>query len=311
MINQTHTLLFLVSFFLLSSTALAEGQNTKELNQALAYIKESYYGTVDISSLAGLSLQAVVDSLDKDSRLVEGEMPSLDFVRGLEGEASVTEARLITTEGSFGSPDPKKEFGMSGDMPLSPIIGYIKISFFGRRTGFHFQEALESLGISDSGYIKGLLLDLRDNPGGHLQSALEVLKHFVSPGKTLFIEKTKGGGKTYLSEASPVGAIHELPLRIPIVILVNNSTASSAEIVAAALRYHSGARVVGERSKGKGTIQEVIPLGTRTLILTVGEYLLPDGSSLRDKGVIPDLEVKGHEEQLQAALSLPAVGSRQ
>ncbi|MFN3466390.1 MAG: S41 family peptidase [Candidatus Brocadiales bacterium] len=280
MINQTPALLFLASFFLLSSTALAEEQGIKELNQALAYIKESYYGTVDMSSLAGLSLQAVVDSLDKDSRLVEGGMPSLDFVRGLEGEASIAKVGLI-----------------------APEMGYIKINFFGRRTGFHFHEALEVLGyrtgtrIGHKEGIKGLLLDLRDNPGGHLQSALEVLKHFVPPGKTLLVEKTRGGEKPYLLD---VGSATEIPL----IILINGSTASSAEIVAAALRDHSGARVVGERSKGKGTIQEVIPLGTRTLILTVGEYLLPDGSSLRDKGVIPDMEVKGHEEQLQAALSL-------
>jgi C-terminal processing protease CtpA/Prc len=254
-------------------------QYLKELDQALTHIKESYYGTIDMESLVDSTLQSVLDSLDKDSKVVKGVPPSMDFVRGLEEETSITEASLATAE-----------------------IAYVKIGFFGRRTGAHFQKALESLGCGsatppDVPRVKGILLDLRDNPGGHLQSALEVLRHFVPPGKTLLIEKTRGGEKPHLSDG---GA----PLRLPIVILINGSTASSAEIVAAALRYHCGARVVGERSKGKGTIQEVIPLGTRTLILTVGEYLSPDGSSLRDKGIPPDLEVKGHEEQLQAALSL-------
>lgn len=286
------SILLLVSFFLFSSTALAEEQNIKELDQALTHVKESYYGTIDMESLVDSTLQSVLDSLDKDSKVVKGGPPSLDFVRGLEEETSITEARLI-------APDK---------------IGYIRIGFFGRRTGPHFQKTMETLGGVDGSPpgtdaapepgIKGLLLDLRDNPGGHLQSALEVLRHFVPPGKTLLIEKTRGGEKPHLSDGGT-------PLQLPIVILINGSTASSAEIVAATLRYHCGARVVGEKSKGKGTIQEVIPLGTRTLILTVGEYLLPDGSSLRDKGVLPDLEVKGHEEQLRAALSLMAVGGRQ
>jgi carboxyl-terminal processing protease len=257
-------------------TGLAEEQDIKELNQALAHIKESYYGAVDVDSLAGLSLQAVVDSLDKDSRVVEGRIPSLDFVRGIGVEASIAKAGLI-----------------------SPGVGYVKISFFGRRTGLHFQEALETVGAvpgTEPG-IKGLLLDLRDNPGGNLRSALQLLRLFVPPGKTLLIEKTKGGEKACLSEGGAV-----VPL--PVVILINGSTASSAEMVAGALRYHCGAKIVGERSKGKGTIQEVIPLGTRTLILTVGEYLLPDGSCLKDKGILPDLEVKGDGEQFQAALSL-------
>ncbi|MDI6759703.1 MAG: S41 family peptidase, partial [Candidatus Brocadiaceae bacterium] len=197
------SILLLVSFFLLSSTALAEEQSIKELDQALTHIKESYYGTVDVSSLAGLNLQTVVDSLDKDSKVVKGGPPSMDFVRGLEEETSITEARLATAE-----------------------IAYVKIGFFGRRTAAHFQRALEGLECGratsadvlrvDVPRVKGILLDLRDNPGGHLQSALEVLRHFVPPGKTLLIEKTRGGEKTYLSEASLVGAIHELPLRIPI-----------------------------------------------------------------------------------------------
>ncbi len=318
------TTLFLICGFLcviycLLSTvcvALAEEQNPEELNQALAHIKESYYGTVDVGSLAGSSLQAVVDSLDKDSRLVEGEMPSLGFVRGLEGEASIAEARLIT-----------------------PNTGYIKIGFFGRRTGVHFQKALETLGAvarlnsaslpldaspfplppgedvvggspPEAGTtlepgIKGLLLDLRDNPGGHLKGALGVLELFLPSGRALLIEKTRGGERVYLSEGGAAGARY-LPRvdAIPIVILINGSTASSAEVVTATLRHHCRARVVGEKSKGKGTIQEVIPLGTRVLILTVGEYLLPDGSSLKDEGIVPDLEVKGYEEQLRAALSL-------
>lgn len=277
--SATTSILLLVSFFLLSSTALAEEQNIKELDQALTHVKESYYGTIDMESLVDSTLQSVLDSLDKDSKVVKGGPPSLDFVRGLEEETSITEARLATAE-----------------------IAYVKIGFFGRRTGAHFQKTLESLGCGsatppDVPRVKGILLDLRDNPGGHLQSALEVLRYFVPPGKTFLIEKTRGGEKPHLSDGGT-------PMRLPIVILINGSTASSAEIVTAALRYHCGARVVGEKSKGKGTIQEVIPLGTRTLILTVGEYLLPDGSSLRDKGILPDLEVKGHEEQFQAALSL-------
>lgn len=281
---------------------LGEDQHLKELNQALTHIEESYYGPVDMEAIVDSTLQAVLVSLDKDSKVVKGIPPSLDFVRGLEEEDSIAEARLISPESGKATP-----------------IAYIKVSFFGRRTGPHFRKALETLGAaSDSGYnppvppssppgppfskgglrgIKGLLLDLRDNPGGHLQSALEMLEIFVPPGKVLLIEKTKDGEKRYHAEGDHV-------LQLPIVVLINGSTASSAEVVAATLRYYCEAKIVGEKSKAKGTIQQVIPLGTRTLILTTGQYLLPDSSSLKDNGVLPDVEVKGSEEQLQAALSL-------
>lgn len=284
--------LFTVYCLLSTSYCQGEEQQLKELNQALIHIKESYYGTVDMETLVDSILRGVLDCLDKDSKLLKGEPPALNFVRGLEQESSISETKRI-----------------------EPEIGYIKVDFFGRRTGTHFQKALETVVFSDSDPdcnspkspftnrgkrgIKGLVLDLRDNPGGNLQSALEVLKMFVPPGKTLFIEKTKGGEKPYLSE----GGCDSGGLQLPIVVLINGSTASSAEIVAATLRYHCGAKIVGEKSRGKGTIQEVIPLGTSTLILTVGEYLLPDGSSLRDKGIVPDLEVKGYEQQLQVAIS--------
>ncbi|MBI5125425.1 MAG: hypothetical protein HZA70_04250, partial [Planctomycetes bacterium] len=120
--SATTSILLLVSFFLLSSTALAEEQSIKELDQALTHIKESYYGTIDMESLVDSTLQSVLDSLDKDSKVVKGVPPSMDFVRGLEEETSITEARLATAE-----------------------IAYVKIGFFGRRTGAHFQKALESL----------------------------------------------------------------------------------------------------------------------------------------------------------------------
>ncbi len=251
----------------------AEDKQLDEMTQVLVRIKESYYGTIDIESLVDSALLGVLKSLDKDSRIEKGEPPSLDFVRGLEEEASVVESRLI-----------------------NPTMGYIKITFFGRRTGTHFQKALEVLKTESGDRVEGLLIDLRDNPGGHLQSAIEVIKQFVPKGEPFLVERTRAGDRPYVSDGEPTP-------QFPVVILINNSTASSAELVAATLRYICGTKVVGERSKGKGTIQEVIPLGRRTLILTVGEYLLPDGSKLNDVGVTPDLEVRGYEAQLQTAVS--------
>lgn len=176
---------------------------------------------------------------------------------------------------------------------LEKDICYVRIKSFGRRTGTHFRKAVEDL----KG-VKGLILDLRDNPGGRLQSALEVIENFVPEGKPLLIQAEKRGKKTYLSRGKDL-------INLPLAVLINASTASSAEIVAATLRHYSKAVIIGEKSLAKGTIQEVIPLGPkRTLVLTTGEYLLPDGSSIRGKGIIPDLVVKEADKQLDSAVTL-------
>jgi len=284
-------LLFVITILTLGSSSYAEKSqpqeftNTEmesavELEKAVRAVRESYYTedreAVTMEALGNASLEGLVSSLDKDSMLVDREPSSLDFVRGLREEGSITETRLLEKNSA-----------------------YIKINFFGRRTAVDFGNALNHLG---DGKVSGLIIDLRDNPGGVLQSALDVLGYFVPGDRLLITEVHKNGRKQYFSQDKTQPALTN---DLPIVVLINASTASSAEIVAATLRHYRGAVIVGQRSYAKGTIQEVIPLSEKkTLVLTTGEYILVDGSSLRDTGIVPDHLVEGKERQLETAVSI-------
>lgn len=256
------------------------GRPAAELEKAVRAVRESYYYPVDgrdVDALPKTSLEDLVNALDKDSGIVDRSPSSLEFVRGLRPEDSVAKAELI-------------EKGLD-------YIGYIRIKFFGRRTGPDFKKRM-----GDLGDMSGLIIDLRDNPGGHLQGALEVLGSFVPAGGLLLTEVRRDGREQYFSHTKVLPTLTE---DVPVVVLINSSTASSAEIVAATLRYYKNAVIVGQKSHAKGTVQKVIPLSAnKTLLLTTGEYILVDGSSLKDTGIVPDHVVEGEKEQFDTALSL-------
>ena len=257
-----------------------EARRLAELEAAVRAVKESYYPVggkeVAAGDLEGVSsLEELVGLLDKDSAVVDRSPSSLEFVRGLRPEDSVAKGKFFEEE----------------------EIGYIKIRFFGRRTLPDFKRR-----IGDLGDMSGLIIDLRDNHGGRLRSALDVLSNLVPGGKLLLTEIGRKGQKQHHSR---IQALPTLTEDVPIVVLINNSTASSAEIMAATLRYYNGAVIVGETSHAKGTIQAVVPLSAnKTLLLTSGEYILVDGSSLKDTGVVPDRPVEGEKEQLDTAISI-------
>lgn len=249
-----------------------------ELERVIRAIRESYYigdgKEISTEDLVDAALAGIVGSLDRDSMLVTTRPSSLEFIRGLEEEGSVADTRLLGRD-----------------------VGYIRIKFFGRRTGTDFRKAL-----GDLKNMKGLIIDLRDNPGGILQSALDVLGSFIPRGRLLLTEVRKGEEKQYFSQAVTAPGVSP---ETPIAVLINARTASSAEIVAATLSHYRDALIVGSRSRAKGTIQEIIPLSSKkTLVLTTGEYVLADGSSLREAGVAPDYAVEDEEAQLEVAMSL-------
>ena len=257
------------------------GHSAAELEKAVRAVRESYYPVdgrdVDVDTLPKTSLEDLVNALDKDSGIVDRSPSSLEFVRGLRPVDSVAKAELI-------------EKGLD-------YIGYVRIKFFGRRTGPDFKKRM-----GDLGDMSGLIIDLRDNPGGRLQGALEVLGSFVPAGELLLTEVRRDGRERYFSHTKVLPTLTE---DVPIVVLINSSTASSAEIVAATLRYYKNAVIVGQKSHAKGTVQKVIPLSAnKTLLLTTGEYILVDGSSLKDTGIVPDHVVEGEKEQFDTALSI-------
>lgn len=188
------------------------------------------------------------------------------------------------------------------DMPtvswevLDDGAGYIRINKFGTGTGTEFRSALTSLRQQD---VTGLILDLRDNPGGILEEAVQVTSNFVAPGKLVVSTKDRNGT---LQEHKTEGKAAGLGLRT--VVLVDAHSASAAEILAGALQDYGVATLIGSATYGKGTVQFVIPLRSGgALKVTVAEYHTPKGRTINGIGLGPDLQVLTPELQLAAARS--------
>ncbi len=157
---------------------------------------------------------------------------------------------------------------------LRPGIGYIRVSSFDEKTGGQVKEAIEKLGGAG---LKGLVLDLRNNPGGLVASALQTASLFLKPGEKLVT--VRGRNVAEKSETVPAGAT---PYAFPLAVLVNEKSASASEIVAGALQDHDRATIIGEDSFGKGLVQSVFPLSEGTgLALTTALYYTPSGRSIQ------------------------------
>ena len=157
---------------------------------------------------------------------------------------------------------------------LKPGIGYLRVSSFDEKTGRLIRDSIEKLGGRN---LKGLVLDLRKNPGGLVTSALETAALFLKPGAR--IVTVRGRNVAEKSEDVPSAAV---PYEFPVAILVNDKTASASEIVTGAMQDHDRAVVVGEPSYGKGLVQSVYPLSEGTgLALTTALYYTPSGRSIQ------------------------------
>jgi carboxyl-terminal processing protease len=162
---------------------------------------------------------------------------------------------------------------------LGPGIGYIRIKAFELPTGKLVKESIEKLGGDKSGGsgLRGLVLDLRDNPGGAVQAAVEVASLFLQPDQIVFTIR----GRSEQKEEARVPAVAR-PFTFPLAILMDEKSASASEILAGALQDHDRAVVLGEASYGKGIVQNVFPLSANSgLALTIAFYYTPSGRSLQ------------------------------
>ncbi|MGM0424413.1 MAG: S41 family peptidase [Thermodesulfobacteriota bacterium] len=159
---------------------------------------------------------------------------------------------------------------------------YVRITNFNDRTTQELEEAVQ--GVED---LQGLVLDLRNNPGGVLDQAVSVADLFLEEGKIVYTK-----GKMDKAQMSFSAEDQELDLKTPMVVLINAGTASGSEIVAGALQDHKRALIVGEKSFGKGSVQTVIPLSDGAGIkLTTARYYTPQDRSIQAEGIVPDLKV--------------------
>jgi len=170
---------------------------------------------------------------------------------------------------------------------LEENIGYLRISQFQERTEEEFNKALDTL-EQDGKPLKGLILDLRNNPGGLLEQAVKVCDEFIEQGLIVYTQGRNEMQQMKFS-AHPNKKLHNYP----IIVLVNAGSASGSEIVAGALQDHNRAVILGTPTFGKGSVQTIIPLDDGAgLRLTTARYYTPRGSSIQAKGIKPDVIVK-------------------
>ena len=173
-------------------------------------------------------------------------------------------------------------------------IGYVSISQFIENTDEQFDKAVSDL---ESQGMKGLVIDLRDNGGGLLDSCVNMVSRIIPEGDLIVYTQYKDG------ERQDYNSISEAVLKVPMVILTNKNTASASEIMTGCLKDYGLATVVGDTSYGKGIVQSVIPLGDGSAVkLTVSAYYTPKGVSIHKKGIEPDVKMEMTDEDWKAAL---------
>lgn len=187
---------------------------------------------------------------------------------------------------------------------LDPGYGYVRVTQFQEHTGELLAEALNKLYKENKAPLKGLILDLRNDPGGLLNGAVAVTAAFVKPDSlVVYTEGRSEDAKMRLTASRehylrPMQAdyLKNLPAGVkdvPMVVLVNSGSASASEIVAGALQDHKRAVVMGTRTFGKGSVQTILPIGNGTAIkLTTARYYTPNGRSIQAKGIEPDIVVE-------------------
>lgn len=169
-------------------------------------------------------------------------------------------------------------------------VGYLRISQFTEATDTELATAVETLMASG---MKALVIDLRDNPGGRLDSAARIAERFLEPGQTILtVQSRRGVEQHFLARNTPN------PIQLPVALLINGNSASASEILAGALRDHQRAILIGETSYGKGTVQNVYGFGGGDgLKITSARYLLPSGEAINGTGVRPNIEVISSQEE--------------
>ena len=236
---------------------------------------------------------------------------AIEHMRGISGSSVTLAIHRVGTTGllSFTLRRANVAVHSVSYQSLLPGYGYVRIDDFSDTTPDEVSSAISNLQRDNPGGLTGLVLDLRDNPGGVLESGVAVADDFLNGGVILTAEGRTPDAR-FEMDATP----GDLMNGAPVVVLVNSGTASAAEIVSAALKDHGRALLIGHRTYGKGTVQTVIPLQYGGAVkLTTSRYFTPSGGSVQGKGLVPDIVEGGPEHQpadVMTAKGAPALQSR-
>jgi|UPI00054F2A8E carboxyl-terminal processing protease len=251
---------------------------------------------IDGDPVLGLSLNQAVDKMRGEI----GSSITLTVIRGSQDPFDVTMKRaVITLKSVRWEMEPNN-------------IGYIRITSFSEQTDSGLKSAIAAVKSASKGNLTGLVLDLRNNPGGLLDQAIAVSDDFLDKGE---IVSTRGrnpdDGQRWNAESG------DLMDGKPVIVLINGGSASASEIVSGALQDHHRAILMGTKSFGKGSVQSIIPIPNHGAIrLTTARYYTPSGRSIQAKGIDPDIQVEPakietqddngkHEADLRGALANP------
>jgi carboxyl-terminal processing protease len=257
--------------------------------EAAGIVAGDYIMKVDGEDTSGWSVQQAVNKIrgPKGTRVTlsilhpnDGTPVDISIVRNTINVPSVVSwIKSVTQITEIAGVDATKTLPQSGE------VAYIQLSQFGDNTNTEWEKAVTDV-IAAGSSVKGLVLDLRNNPGGYLEGAVYIASEFIKNGTVVSQVNSDGTKQDY-----PVDRQGRL-LTIPMVVLINKGTASAAEIVSGALRDYKRATLVGETSFGKGSVQtpEDLPDGS-SVHITTGKWLLPNGDSITKKGITPDIVI--------------------
>jgi carboxyl-terminal processing protease len=245
---------------------------------------------------------AVCPDADESKCLSTQEMNLLEAVKHMRGRRGTKVMIQVLREGWVA---PKPFVLQRASIKIASVttrlldsgIPYVRVSQFQERTAEDLEEALERV-IDGRGRLDGVVLDLRDDPGGLLDQAVKVADLFLEEGLIVFSEGRNGENRMEW-RAKKDGTLDKFPM----VVLVNGGSASASEIVAGSLQDHKRALLLGTKTFGKGSVQTIIPLDDGSgLRLTTALYYLPSGRSIQEVGVLPDVVVEPYTEAEVAAL---------
>ena len=229
---------------------------------------------IDSKSVKGLSLNQAVDLM----RGKVGKPILLTIAR--EGESGPIDIKIVRAKIKVKS--VKYEI-------IDDEYGYIRISSFQNKTGKNLHDAISKLNEKTKDNIKGFVIDMRNNPGGVLGAAVDVSDAFIKGKKKLVFTKGKKANAVYEYFSNNT----DLAEGKPIVVLINGGSASASEIVAGALQDHKRAIIMGTQSFGKGSVQTILPITSKTAVkITTARYYTPNGRSIQAKGITPDIVVE-------------------
>ncbi len=247
-----------------------------EAGDLILYIKDEARG-IDTDT-QGMTLPEAVEKI----RGPKGSQVTLTLLHEKETEsfdATITRGTIIV-------PTVKVDF-VEND-----TVAHLQLMRFGDTTDKQWDEAVDKI-LNRQASLKGVVLDVRSNPGGYMQGAINLASEFISKGVVMKQVNYRGQEETY--SVNRKGRL----LEIPIVVLIDKGSASASEILAGALRDHNRAKLVGTTSFGKGTIQQAEDIGGRGagLHITTAKWLTPNGTWVKDEGLKPDVEVENVKEE--------------